>query len=202
MTSVLIESVPRLPTRAQYIDHVVGGTVDLFGQENRRELRHRALLGEKRFSGKIRHASLDQIPTDAPLRPARFFNDFDTAEGDSDVKLKAEDVVEVIEVRRGNVLNYLVAGDYIGEECFLDSDVTYRHKSHVTAMEDSDLGYLTKEAVMELKEEYPEIEHNIMMVLNQRDAVEGPRRFFAQVLVGLSLCVATKRECSQDLTWW
>ena len=51
---------------------------------------------------------------------------------------------------------------------------------------------------------YPEIEHNIKMVLNQRDAIEEPRRFFAHVHAPTARptsCLCPWARCAAYLCW-
>ena len=51
-----------------WVEHTVGGTIDLAGQEDRKELRHRNLLGRRLWKGSARHASMDRVPEDCPHR--------------------------------------------------------------------------------------------------------------------------------------
>lgn len=52
-----------------------------------------------------------------------FFKDFDPALGPAEVKpfkdLQNGDKVQILQIRKGNVLGYLEAGDYFGEGCLV-----------------------------------------------------------------------------------
>jgi len=76
-------------------------------------------MGEMAVPGTSRHSSIDQYPPLCPIRRSHFFNDFDPTEGHSTVHVRAGDQLDVLEIRRGNVLSYLGPGDYTGrgEDC-------------------------------------------------------------------------------------
>jgi CRP-like cAMP-binding protein len=93
-------------------------------------------------------------------------------------KVGINTVLNVIEVRRGNVLGYLTEGNYAGEHCLLDSGEVVRYPSNITAMEDTDLLYLTRESLVSVKEDFPEIQSSIQQVLNIREKNERQKRLF------------------------
>jgi hypothetical protein len=106
-------------------------------------------------------------------------------EGEAPNRIQKNDAVQVLEVRQGNVLSYLQAGDYTGEGCFLeDSNGIYRFETTTTAMVDSDLCYLLKADLAEVKEEFPEVETSIQTVMNQKAMLERPRRMFGEAAGG------------------
>ena len=123
--------------------------------------------------------------TDVPIRRTRFFVDFDPTEGEASDRVLKTDSVQVLEVRQGNVLSYLNAGDYTGEGCFLEDDNgIYRFESTTTAMVDTDLCYLIKSDLAEVKEEFPEVETSIQTVMNEKNMAERPRRMFGEASGG------------------
>eukprot|EP01047_Picozoa_sp_COSAG01_P044975 COSAG01_NODE_4111_length_5339_cov_13.132443_1_plen_1129_part_00 len=177
---------PGISARQGMIDaiceHVAGGTINMNGQESNPALRHRAIIGNISYSATSRHASFDQYPLTVPFRRNFFFKDFDPLEGYSNVRVRAGDSMQVIEVRRGNVLSYLTPGDYFGEVCLLgaDNDTSVYYGSNLTAMVDSQICFLNKSDVLKLKEQYPEIERSMEVAVNQRNAALRPRQLFAQ----------------------
>ena len=92
--------------------------------------------------------------------------------------------MHIVEVRRGNVLGYLMEGSYTGEQAFLSAGKVVRYPSNITAMEDTDLLYLTKDSLMKVKEAFPEVQSSIQNVLHIQEKNERNRRCdcFATVL--------------------
>lgn len=76
-------------------------------------------------------------------------------------------------------------GDYIGEGCFLeDSNGQYRSETTTTAMVDTDLCYLLKSDLADVKEEFPEVETSIHTAMNEKSMADGPRRMFGEASGG------------------
>ena len=70
--------------------------------------------------------------------------------------------MNVLEVRRGTVLSYLEAGQSFGENlCETSEYENFKHDRNVTAIEDSDLCYLTKDDIMSLGEVHVELRNSI-----------------------------------------
>lgn len=162
------------------IDATCGGTIDIGGQEVMKELRPRSLdRGGPRVIGTARHASSPPVGALPPRK--KYWKNFDPTEGEATFRLgqgiKIGTVVNVIEVRRGTVLGYLTEGNYTGEQTFLDSD-TVRYPSHVTAMEHSELLFLTRDSLQEVKDEFPEVQSSIQNALHVRENSERQRRLF------------------------
>ena len=95
----------------------------------------------------------------------------------SQKKVDYNSEVNVIEVRRGTVLGYLSEGMYTGEQCVLSEGIV-RYPSNITAMENTELLYLTKDSLAKVKEAFPEIQTSIRNVLRQRENSEHQRRLF------------------------
>ena len=179
------------------VERTSGGSIqmDQSGAETKPELQHRALDRQPTLmTGTCRHSSSHAYKTDVPIRRVRFFLDFDPTEGEAPDRVMKGDSVQVLEVRQGNVLSYLTDGDYTGEGCFLDGS-TYRYEETTTAMIDSDLCFLLKSDLAEVKEEFPEVETSIQTVMNDKIMAEGPRRMFGEASGGDGdLSVAEMKE--------
>jgi hypothetical protein len=169
------------------VERTSGGSImmDQSGAEAKPELQHRALDRQPTLmTGTCRHSSSHHYKSDVPIKRARFFVDFDPTEGEASDRIAKGDTAQVLEVRQGNVLSYLTDGDYTGEGCFLDSDSNYRYEETTTAMVNSDLCYLLKSDVDEVKEIFPEIEVSIRTVMNGKMIAEGPKRIFGEASGG------------------
>ena len=164
-----------------------GGTVDTGGQEANKVLQHRSLDRKNtHIRGTARHASNPYPGALAPRK--RYWKNFDPMEGEKTFRVgqtvKIGSSLNVIEVRRGNVLGYLNEGSYTGEQTFLDSAKVVRYQTNITAMEDTQLLYLTKDSLVKVREAFPEVQYSIQDVLHIREKNERQRRLFSDAARG------------------
>jgi CRP-like cAMP-binding protein len=152
-------------------------------------------------------------------------HDYDKMRGSTGKSLYAGEIVDVLEIRQGEILGYLGEGAYFGESMLLAQNQETRRDRTVTAMENCDLAYLQIDDLHRLRNSFPELNRQLRKYAKIRQKLELPKQLFHvidtddsgsltkdelyEMLVQLEVVVPNKRifmicepDAIPDGPWW